>query len=380
MVAGRRTNALNKGRAMMDRRAQRLGVWVVCGALYGALWGCGQPPRVKVHDEVLGVHTAQVRASEGLAPTVVMMEPFFSGDFAPYQIYQKTHGAVSHLTSAAVPVVAPWEFGGATGRSVLHVLDAEDISPDEVLLMEMRVIMLGGTARVGVVGSEETIIDVRSRQHGTVEVKLDTGAGEPVASLKVAFEQDGLAADVTAYDAHPALTGAIANAMAQVSTFLAERYHVQPVPRDPLIAEVRFDHMPMFNYAANGDPPLRQHLDKLQGVEATVGLMRYYQYFDPDIPVEELQALSQGQRGGLWVRQPGALERHGLSAGDFIVAIGGQRALGAHVLLRPLLHGHTQHLVLLVERAGQTHRIEVPLHPDGAPAARVSKPAANPPG
>ncbi len=347
-------------------RGGRAAWMAACGALIGALGACGHGPDVHVRSENLERHTGRSGDQVG-APVVVISEPFFSGDFEPYQVYQKTWDVVSALTRASVPTIAPWEYrqlrsgqGLMLDTDVGLLLRNEGISPDEAIQMDVRVVMLGGSARVGVLEQRERLVRVRSAEQGEIRIKLrDLSEGRELASLVVGFVEDGLSAAVTSRDQTPALTLALQRSVALIVEMLADHYAID-AGRRPL-ADLRFNPKPMFTYTtAYGREPLEARFEDMDALDSMVSRMRFYQYFDPEISIEHLMDF-ESRGGGLLVAEPGDLREHGLEEGDFILAVGDHPALGAQVLFRPLLQRRQQAVILLIERGGRPAQVILPL-------------------
>lgn len=290
---------------------------------------------------------------------VVVTEPFFSGPFESHEVYQKTYGLVSALNSAQVPVVAPWE--GPQGRGgLMEVLAVESVPTRSVLAAELRVVVLSGHTQVAGVRDGEVRAHVQAQRKGRVELVVRAGHGEVVWEMSREYAEDMLSAELSGVDAHPALGRAIDEVAATLVRTLRQTWPQRAAASSPSALQVRFDHQPMFTLSAPGSAPLVKHLDALSGVEATVEMMKYYQYFDREIDLDELEILGQ-RRGGLWVVDPGALAQQGLAPDDFVVAVGGVRALGPQVLARQWLQDEPQEVVLLVERQGRSVRLVVQL-------------------
>ena len=102
-------------------------------------------------------------------------------------------------------------------------------------------------------------------------------------------------------------------------------------------ARLSYNPKPMFSYEVDGAPPLEARFEKLDALDALVAKLRYYQYFDPEISIEDLMDFEGRSSVGLLVKSPGGLGIHGLVPGDYVVSVGGSPALGPQVLARPLL-------------------------------------------
>ena len=340
-------------------------LWWACGALVASLAACSHGLDIRAQEDHLSRHRGESGAPGALAPVVVIAEPFFSGGFESYEVYQKTYDVVEALTDAGVPAVAPWEYqrlrkgqGALLDTDVGQLLRAEGVDPGEALWMELRVVMLGGTSRVGLLGEEETIVGVSAVQTGEIRVKLrDIHSMEELASVVVAFVEDGLSAEVSAFDRRPALTRSLRQTVGLVAGMVAEHY---PVVASPSSAEITYNPKPMFSFEVNGAPPLSKRFEKLDALDALVGKLRYYQYFDPTISVDHLMDF-EARSAGLLVKSPGAFLAHGLQAGDFIVSVDGRPALGPQVLARPLLSRRQDEVALLVERGNRPLRVVIPV-------------------
>jgi hypothetical protein len=261
--------------------------------------------------------------------------------------------------------VAPWEYrrlrrgnGALLDTDVGQLLRSENIRPEEALWLELRVVMLGGSSRVGLLGEKESIVGVRSQERGEVRIKLrDIHTMKVVSALVVSFVEDGLSASVNAYDSRPVLTSTLRKSSALVSSMIARHY---PVPERCCGVRTTYNPTPMFSFEVNGNPPLSERFEKLDALDSLVAKLRYYQYFDPDLSVDNVMDF-ESRAAGLLVKTPGPLGAHGLEPGDYILTIGGRPALGPQSLTRHLLSGRQAELNLLLVRGNEALELVIPI-------------------
>lgn len=333
-------------------------VLAFCAMVAWVAVGCGSAPGVKRHDVRLD-HTSA--PSKAASPVVVMEEPRFSGPFEPYEMFQKTHQAVGALSDARVPVVAPWEYrvedrnaGLQGGSNIAWLLHEEGIDPAEVLRMETRVVMLSGTRRVDVFGDGEVRpADSGKALHGEVRVVLRGAQSEtPLLTLVVGFDEEPGGEGASEVDRWPALGRAMGVVAEVLSGDLRGRFDIGG-PHDDALDNVQavFNPTIMLDYKANGLPSLREELIALDPLEARAAQVRYFQFFDAGVTLDQIDRFAADQVG-VRVDAPGGLSRYGVKAGDTVLAVGDRDALGLQVVSRSLLRGRP--VVLELRRAGSS--------------------------
>lgn len=292
---------------------------------------------------------------------------FFSGAFKPYQVVQKSHDLVTSFNREGIPVVAPWEYrtfdldrGMVLGTNIVWLLRSEDVSMDEAVRLDLRVIMTGGEREVAVEGSDDVAVGKKYRQPGEVRVVVRRLNGEtPLMELTLGFEEDPMSADVTTWDERPELRAALRETGRLVAKRLRGHY---PKPSQKRLegVETAFNPKPMFAYAVRNDRPLMESFVGLDAMDAMARKLQYYQYFDPDISMDRLMAF-EAMSAGLWVEEPGVLATHGLEKGDYITHVGEHEAMGRQALWRPLLLERSRTVRLTVRRGNERRQVMIPL-------------------
>ncbi len=293
-------------------------------------------------------------------PVLVVSQPFFSGDFQAWEIYQKTYDLCAHLNDASVPVMAPWEYrvfnrqeNPLLGSTVAQVLRDEGVAPEDSLQLELRVVMLGGTGDVVVHGTDTR--SARTLQRGEVRLVVRSMYDSvELARVVAPFEEDNLAPDVSSANRTPALGRAVASASAELTVVLREYYLGRPAL---LGAKLMFNPSHIFQYTVGDERPLRDRFRKLDAMDSVARKLPYYQYFAPDISVDAVMQF-EASDPGLLVEMPGGLAAHGIERGDYIVAVGGHRAHGPQVLNRPFLTGSDKVTIEFV-RNGRSSQVVV---------------------
>lgn len=322
---------------------------------------CAGENAIRTQDEGLRA-VASARSAPAAVPVVVVSQPFFSGDFASWEVYQKTYDLCATLNGAAVPVVAPWEYrvynpreNPLLGSTVAQVLRDEGIDPENSLHVEMRVVMLGGTGDVVVHGTDTR--SARTLQRGEVRLVVRSMyEGVELARVVAPFLEDNLAPEVTSANRTPALSTALRAAGAELAELLRETYSVPTGP--PLRARVTFNPTHIFDYTVGDDQPLEHSFRTMDAMDSMARRLPFYQYFDPEISVDAMMVFESSDPG-LLVETPGSLAAHGIQPGDYIVAVGGNAAHGPHVLHRPFLTRSTNRVTIQFLRDGRPSQVVV---------------------
>jgi hypothetical protein len=326
--------------------------------LMALLTGCAGTG-VRSTTEGLG-QVAQTQGEQSM-PVLVVSQPFFSGDFQSWEIYQKTYDLCAQLNGAHVPVMAPWEYrvfnpqeNPLLGSTVAQVLRDEGVSPDGSLQLELRVVMLGGTGDVVVHGTDTR--SARTLQRGEVRLIVRSMYDSvELARIVAPFEEDNLAVDVTAANKTPALGRALKVATVELVAALQDHYCGAA---GSLGAKLTFNPRHMFQYTVGDQRPLRDRFRKLDAMDSMARKLPYYQYFAPDISVDAVMRF-EASDPGLLVEMPGELAAHGIERGDYIVAVGGHLAHGPQVLHRPFLTRASSRVTIEFVRDGRNNQIVV---------------------
>ncbi len=323
---------------------------------------CGRAVDVQVDRDTLKAYQPAKGPKD--TPIVIVSTPFFSSDHEPFEVYQKTYDILDAFTNAGVATVAPWEYRVYRGRdnlllgsNVSSLLREEGLHPYDAFELEVRVVM--NTGQGAVVASDAKRASSRVLQRGKIRMHLKSlWDQEVLLSLTVSFEEDPRSQEITSYNTTPILQRAMRTAVARMSERIHTRYGGK-INRAPGV-QVTYNAKPMFSYTLHDEPPLKERFHGLDALENVALKMRYYQYFDPELSVEQLYAF-EALDGGLWIKSPGWLSAHGLKAGDYVKTVDGKPALGPQVLARPLLKRRKNEVLLLVERAGDDRLVPISL-------------------
>ena len=303
-------------------------------------------------------------------PILVMAEPEFNFDHTPAEVYIRSLALVNELVlEHDLPVVAPWEADVLPGTEWPHgrhlfteVVASNGLDTDQVLMLVFR-IRQSGTQRVvrqpaDFGGGTELSYDPEV----TVELAIRHAHGEAdLLSVAVEFQEDvyALPDDPDTATDRPRLQEAVEVAAAVLALEFQEAFPGRSVGTGIDPAGL-YNASQIFSFGAGAGEPLENEWTEMDPLERRLVHFDWLRRVEPELSAEQAEFFEEVQPGVLLGAAHPELESHGVRAGDYVVGVNGNPALGLHTVERGfLLTGPGDAVRIDVLRSGQVQRFYV---------------------
>ena len=334
-------------------------LWPLCGVIASLLLACGP---YQISGE-----TTRVPSAAPL-PVLVIMEPDIGYEHEPAEEYWRILRLVDALGgNDDLAVVAPWEAGVGSGDTwpsgsdlTAALFEATGLDPDRVLLLDVK-LDYSATERVLVPGERDpTAVRYTRDADATLHLRaLDGSTRAEIASVSVTFEDAWDAVGEIEGDLHPRFSEAMELAADRLRRELGSIYTGGPAAAAPPIGAI-YSARHLLNYAVRGES-LNDTWGELTEGDRRGRQLVWHQLVAPGMSVDHA-AFFDASPPGILIYDAGEQARaSGLQAGDLIVEIDGDDALGEHVWTRAFTRPDARREVSVVLlRDGAPVEVRVP--------------------
>ena len=331
--------------------ARTLGTASMVAVLSWALAACGSSQAVT--ESSLGA------LSRSHYPTLVMVEPVFTFEHQPADVYLRAHQLIRELVGRhGIPVVAPWEAGVAEedewphGEQLLtDILVANGLDASRVLLLEFVVREDGPMRTVQIPSSFGGGLTTVYEPDVSVELVVRTlYGGRLLASSSYRFEENVYAtsSDPLDMETRPMLRDAIHLAAQGLAMEFELAFPMGAAGNACQPAGV-YNASQIFSYGGGAGLTLTEGWIDEDPFEIRMDQIDWYKRVEPGLTTGQIRFFESNGPGVLLTTSEGGLGDSGIGSGDFVVGVDGEPALGVHTIER----------ACLLTPAGETLRLDI---------------------
>ena len=331
-------------------------IFFLFGVLSWCTIGCsGGPHSVKI--EYYAEHFEPIQQY----PLVVVAPAKFRNKVPSYLIYQRLSTLVSSLAfDGMVPVMAPWEYEYQKETidllkhtNLFEFIRKNSISPKELLYLEVLVLEFSNKNETTVEGkSEIRYAAARESDYIIMFTLLHPLSRAEIGKVTVNYHFDPFVEEVQDWDPQPGFRIAMELGAHGIIEILQKVY--PEVEGDLELPHVKFNPKEMFDFSnLPGDDSLAVKLSKMELIEQMAVEPLFYQYFKPDITMNEVNSYKKLPPGFWLVKANSEFENNGFQDGDYVLKINDVSVHGPHALLKFLFFPFSKQTSVTVLREGE---------------------------